>query len=51
MGARVLATDGECGELVPADHHVTHVLLQVGDEIRVGLTKQQVEELPPVDLR
>jgi len=74
-GDQVHAVDGYIGSVQglvidPADHHVTHVLLQeghvwgrkqvtipigaatrVGDEIRVGLTKQQVEELSPVDLR
>jgi sporulation protein YlmC with PRC-barrel domain len=54
----------------PADHHVTHVLLQeghlwgrrqvavpigaagrVGDEIRVDLTKDEIEALPAVSLR
>jgi hypothetical protein len=71
-GDHVHATDGEIGLVDgllvdPADHRVTHVLLQEGHlwghkvvaipvgavaEIRVGvrlnLSKQQVEDLPPV---
>lgn len=73
-GDAVHASDGWIGSVQglvidPADHHVTHVLLQEGhvwgrkqvaipigatsrvdNEIRVELTKQQVEELPPVAL-
>jgi hypothetical protein len=73
-GDQVHAHDGWIGSVHglvvdPADHHVTHVLLQeghlwgkkqvaipigaasrVGEEIRVELTKQEVEELPPVEL-
>ena len=73
-GDEVHATDGWIGSVQglvidPADHHVTHVLLQEGhlwgrkqvaipigtvarvdDEIRVDLTKQRVEALPPVEL-
>jgi sporulation protein YlmC with PRC-barrel domain len=73
-GDQVHATDGHIGSVQglvidPADHNVTHVLLQeghpwghkqvaipigatsrVGDEIRVELTKQQVEELAPVEI-
>jgi sporulation protein YlmC with PRC-barrel domain len=74
-GDPVHAIDGWIGSVQglvidPADHHVTHVLLQeghlwgrkqvaipvgktarVGEEIRVELTKQDVELLPPVELR
>jgi sporulation protein YlmC with PRC-barrel domain len=70
---RVHATDGEIGRvegfvLDPADHKVTHVLLQEGhlwgrrqiaipvsavasvdDGIELNITKQQIEELPPLD--
>jgi len=74
-GDAVHATDGLIGAVEgvvidPADHHVTHVILQeghvwgrkkvaipigaanrVGDEIRVDLTKDEIEALPPVSLR
>lgn len=74
-GDAVHARDGWVGEVQglvidPADHHVTHVLLQeghlwgrkqvaipigasnrAGGEIRVDLTKDQIEALPPVSLR
>ena len=73
-GDRVHASDGWIGAVQglvidPADHHVTHVLLQEGhllgrkqvaipigttarleDGIRVQLTRQQVHDLPPVEL-
>lgn len=73
-GDRVHASDGWIGAVQglvidPADHHVTHVLLQEGHlwgrkqvaipigttarldgGIRVQLTKQQVHDLPPVQL-
>jgi hypothetical protein len=73
-GDAVHATDGLIGSVQglvidPADHHVTHVLLQEGhlwgrkqvaipigatsrvdEEIRVGLTKEQVEDLPSIAL-
>jgi len=73
-GDQVHARDGWIGSVEglvidPADHHVTHVLLEEGhlwgrkqvaipiggtsrvrEEIRVELTKQQVQELPPVEL-
>jgi len=73
-GDQVHASDGWIGSVQglvidPADHHVTHVLLQEGhlwgrkqvaipigatsrveNGIRVELTKQQVHDLPPVDL-
>ena len=69
-GDPVHATDGHIGSVKglavdPADHHVTHVLLQEGhfwghkevaipigataridDEIRVDMTKEQIEQLP-----
>lgn len=74
-GDEVHATDGWIGSVQglvidPADHSVTHVLLQEGhlwgrkqvaipiraasrvdDQIRIDLTKQQVEDLPAVQLR
>jgi hypothetical protein len=74
-GDAVHAKDGLIGAVEgividPADHHVTHVILQeghvwgrkkvaipigaanrVGDEIRVDLTKEEIEALPPVSLR
>jgi hypothetical protein len=73
-GDPVHASDGEIGSVQglvvdPADHRVTHLLLEeghawgrkqvaipvgaatrVGAEIKVGLTKQQIAELPPVEL-
>lgn len=73
-GDQVHATDGHIGSVQglvvdPADHHVTHVLLQeghvwghkqvaipigaasrVGQEVQVDLTKQQIEDLPAVEL-
>ncbi len=73
-GDQVHATDGAIGRVQglvidPADHHVTHVLLQEGhlwgrkevaipiravtgvkDGIRLNITKQQVQDLAPVDL-
>ena len=73
-GDRVHATDGEIGRVQglaidPADHHVTHVLLEEGhlwgkkqvaipvtgvrridDEVQVNLTKDEIRDLPPVDL-
>ncbi len=73
-GDHVRATDGEIGRVQglvidPADHHVTHVLLdeghlwgkrrvaipisavrRIGDEVEVNLTKDEVRDLPPVDL-
>jgi hypothetical protein len=73
-GQRVHATDGPIGRVQglvidPADHHVTHVLLDEGhlwgqkqvaipidsvtavdDGVRLGLTKDQVRDLPPVEL-
>jgi sporulation protein YlmC with PRC-barrel domain len=73
-GDPVHASDGWIGAVQglvidPADHHVTHVILQeghvwgrkqvaipigaanrVGDEIRVDLTKDEIEALPPVSL-
>ncbi|HEY2654693.1 MAG TPA: PRC-barrel domain-containing protein [Solirubrobacteraceae bacterium] len=74
-GDAVHATDGLVGAIEglvidPADHHVTHVILQEGhiwgrkqvaipigaanrvaDEVRVDLTKEQIEALPPVSLK
>lgn len=74
-GDPVHARDGWVGEVQglvidPADHHVTHVLLQEGhvwgrkqvaipigaanrkdDEIRVDLTKDEIEALPAVSLK
>jgi len=74
-GDPVHAKDGLIGAIEglvidPADHHVTHVLLQeghwwghkqvaipigaanrVGDEVRVALTKEEIEALPEVNLR
>jgi hypothetical protein len=74
-GDAVHAKDGLIGAIDglvidPADHHVTHVLLQEGhlwgrkqvaipidaanrvdDEVRVALTKEEIEALPPVSLR
>lgn len=74
-GDRVLATDGEIGRvqglvIAPADHRVTHVLLQEGhlfgrkevaipisavtgvaDGIQLSLTKEQVADLPAVDIK
>jgi sporulation protein YlmC with PRC-barrel domain len=73
-GEHVHATDGELGKvhglvIDPANHHVTHVLLQEGhiwgrkevaipiaavasttDGIRLTISKQEVEDLPPVDV-
>jgi sporulation protein YlmC with PRC-barrel domain len=73
-GDHVHATDGTIGKVQglvidPADHHVTHVLLDEGhlwgkkrvaipisavtdvdDGVRLTLTKDQVRDLPPVDL-
>ncbi len=74
-GERVHATDGDIGRVQglvidPADHHVTHVLLEEGhlwgkkalaipigavtdvvaDGVRLNLTRDQVHDLPPVDL-
>ncbi|HUB04329.1 MAG TPA: PRC-barrel domain-containing protein [Solirubrobacteraceae bacterium] len=74
-GDPVHAKDGEIGAVEglvidPADHHVTHVLLQEGHlwghkqvaipigvsnrvdyEVRVDLTKDEIEALPPVSLK
>jgi uncharacterized protein YrrD len=74
-GDPVHARDGLIGAVQglvidPADHHVTHVILQEGhlwgrkqvaipigaaqrtdEEIQVDLTKDEIEALPPVDLR
>ena len=73
-GEPVHATDGDIGRVQglvidPADHHVTHVLLQEGhlwgrkevaipitavtnveDGIRLNISKQDVQDLPPVDI-
>jgi hypothetical protein len=73
-GEHVLATDGLIGRVQglvvdPADHHVTHVLLDEGhlwgqkqvaipigsvtgvdDGVRLDLTKDQIRDLPPVEL-
>ncbi len=74
-GEHVHASDGPIGHVQglvidPADHHVTHVLLQEGhlwgkkqiaipigsvkdvsaDGVRLNLTKDEVRDLPPVDL-
>ncbi|MGO9959680.1 MAG: PRC-barrel domain-containing protein [Solirubrobacteraceae bacterium] len=73
-GEHVHATDGAIGRVKglvidPADHHVTHFLLdeghlwghrrvaipisavtRVGDGVRIGLTKDQVRDLPPVEV-
>jgi sporulation protein YlmC with PRC-barrel domain len=73
-GDHVQATDGEIGKVQglvidPADHHVTHVLLDEGhlwgkkrvaipitavskiaSEVQVSLTKDEVRDLPDVDL-
>jgi sporulation protein YlmC with PRC-barrel domain len=73
-GQSVHATDGEIGRVQglvidPANHHVTHVLLQEGhlwgrkevaipigavtaidDGIQLNLTKQNVQDLPAVDV-
>jgi len=73
-GEHVHATDGPIGKVQglvvdPADHHVTHVLLDEGhlwgkkqvaipigvvtgvsDGVQVNLTKDEVRDLPPVDL-
>ena len=73
-GERVHATDGDIGRVQglvvdPADHHVTHVLLDEGhlwgkkevgipigavtdvdDGVRLSLTKDEVADLPPVEL-
>lgn len=73
-GDHVHATDGTIGKVQglvvdPADHHVTHVLLDEGhlwgkkrvaipitavkavdDGVRLALTKDQVRDLPPIDL-
>jgi uncharacterized protein YrrD len=75
QGDPVHAKDGPIGKVQglvidPADHHVTHVLLQEGHfwghkqvaipigvsnrvdyEVRVDLTKDEVEALPPVSLK
>lgn len=73
-GEHVHATDGPIGKVQglvvdPADHHVTHVLLDEGhlwgrkqvaipigavtgvdDGVQLNLTKDEVRDLPPVDL-
>jgi sporulation protein YlmC with PRC-barrel domain len=73
-GEPVHATDGDIGRVQglvidPADHHVTHVLLQEGhlwgrkevaipitavtnveDGIQLNISKQDVQDLPPVDI-
>lgn len=73
-GEHVHATDGQIGRVKglvidPADHHVTHFLLDEGhlwgqktvaipigavthieDGVRLSLTKDQVRDLPPVDV-
>ena len=73
-GDQVHATDGTIGKVQglvvdPADHHVTHVLLDEGhlwgkkrvaipisavtdvkDGVRLNFTKDQVQDLPPIDL-
>ena len=73
-GEQVHATDGTIGKVQglvidPADHHVTHVLLQEGhlwgrkqvaipikavttvnEGIRLSLTKEEVQGLPPVSI-
>lgn len=74
-GDHVHASDGNIGKVQglvidPADHHVTHVLLQEGhlwgkkdvaipigavtevtaNGVRLSLSKDQVRDLPPVDL-
>lgn len=74
-GEHVHASDGAIGRVQglvidPADHHVTHVLLQEGhlwgkheiaipigavtdvsaEGVRLRITKDQVRDLPPVDL-
>ena len=73
-GEHVHAHDGDIGRVQglvvdPADHHVTHVLLEEGhlwgkktvgipigavesvtDGVRINLTKDQVGDLPPIDL-
>lgn len=73
-GEPVHATDGDIGRVQglvidPADHHVTHVLLQEGHlwgrkqvtipisavtgvdaGVRLNITKQDVEDLPAVDI-
>jgi sporulation protein YlmC with PRC-barrel domain len=73
-GDVVIATDGDIGQVQglvidPANHHVTHVLLQEGhvwgrkevaipigavtvldDGIQVNITRQQIQDLPPVDI-
>jgi len=73
-GEHVQATDGPIGKVQglivdPADHHVTHVLLDEGhlwgkkqvaipigavtgvdDGVQLNLTKDEVGDLPPVDL-
>ena len=73
-GEHVHATDGSIGRVQglvvdPADHHVTHVLLDEGhlwgkkevaipigavtgvdDGVRLSLTKDEVADLPPVEL-
>jgi PRC-barrel domain len=70
----VYATDGEIGRVEglvidPANHHVSHVLLQEGhllgrkevaipigvvtgtlDSVQLNITKQQAENLPPVNI-
>ena len=74
-GDAVHARDGWIGAVQglvidPADHHVTHLILQEGhvwghkqvaipigaadradEEVRVDLTKEEIEALPPVSLR
>jgi sporulation protein YlmC with PRC-barrel domain len=73
-GEHVHATDGDIGRVQglvvdPADHHVTHVLLDEGhlwdkkevaipisavrgvdDGVRLNLTKDEIADLPPVEL-
>jgi sporulation protein YlmC with PRC-barrel domain len=73
-GEHVHATDGQIGRvrglvIDPADHHVTHFLLDEGhlwghktvaipigavthieDGVRLSLTKDEVRDLPPVDV-
>ena len=73
-GEHVHATDGQIGRVKglvidPADHHVTHFLLNEGhlwghktvaipigavthieDGVRLSLTKDEVRDLPPVDV-
>ena len=73
-GEHVHATDGDIGRVQglvvdPADHHVTHILLDEGhlwgkkevaipisavtgvkDGVRLNLTKDEVSDLPPVEI-